>query len=118
MLTTLGYFDLVIAFWMQLSLRVNSEYFEKLQDKSFLAQHPELQDDEHPLCTDSVVLLIDEYDAPLAENLDNSAVFNEIKKEYKALFSTIKSMSNFRFVFLTGITSYAQLNLSLCQSVY
>ena len=83
----------------------------KLQDNSFLAQHPELQDIEHPLCTDNVVLLIDEYDAPLAENLDNSAVFNEIKKEYKALFSTIKSMSNFRFVFLTGVSSYAQTSI-------
>ena len=84
---------------------------KKLSDESFLAKHPELQDIERPLCNDNVVLLIDEYDAPLAENLDNSAVFNEIKEEYKALFSTIKNISNFRFVFLTGVSSYAQTSI-------
>ena len=84
---------------------------KKLSDEGFLAQHPELQDVERPLCTDNVVLLIDEYDAPLAENLDNSAVFNEIKEEYKALFSTIKNITNFRFVFLTGVSSYAQTSI-------
>ncbi|MGN8853201.1 AAA family ATPase [Anaerobiospirillum succiniciproducens] len=84
---------------------------KKLSDEGFLAQHPELQDVERPLCTDNVVLLIDEYDAPLAENLDNSAVFNEIKEEYKALFSTIKNITNFRFVFLAGVSSYAQTSI-------
>ena len=84
---------------------------KRLSDEGFLAQHPELQDVERPLCTDNVVLLIDEYDAPLAENLDNSEVFNEIKKEYKALFSTIKNITNFRFVFITGVSSYAQTSI-------
>ena len=90
----------------------------KLQDNSFLSQHPELHDDERPLCTDNVVLLIDEYDAPLAENLDNSAVFDEIKKEYKVLLATIKNMTSFRFVFLTGITSYNWNSISACANQF
>ena len=90
----------------------------KLQDNSFLSQHPELHDDERPLCTDNVVLLIDEYDAPLAENLDNSAVFDEIKKEYKVLLATIKNMTSFRFVFLTGVTSYNWNSISACANQF
>ena len=91
---------------------------KKLSDESFLAQHPELQDVERPLCTDSVVLLIDEYDAPLAENLENSAVFDEIKKEYKVLLATIKNMTSFRFVFLTGVTSYNWNSISACANQF
>ena len=91
---------------------------KKLSDESFLAQHPELHDDERPLCTDNVVLLIDEYDAPLAENLDNSAVFDEIKKEYKVLLATIKNMTSFRFVFLTGVTSFNWNSISACANQF
>ena len=82
----------------------------KLSDKSFLADHPELQDGERPLCTDKVVLLIDEYDTPLSENLDNKVVFDEIKKVYRTFFATIKDI-NFRFVFVTGVSSYAQTSI-------
>ena len=83
----------------------------KLQDNSFLSQHPELVNGDRPFSRDDLVLLIDEYDAPLANNLDNSVVFNEIKKEYKAIFSTIKDITNFRFVFITGVSSYAQTSI-------
>ena len=91
---------------------------KKLSDESFLAQHPELHDVERPLCTNNVVLLIDEYDAPLAENLENSAVFDEIKKEYEVLLATIKSIPYFRFVFLTGVTSYNWNSISACANQF
>ena len=82
----------------------------KLSDKSFLADHPELQDGDRPLCTDKVVLLIDEYDTPLSENLDNKVVFDEIKKVYRTFFASIKDI-NFRLVFVTGVSSYAQTSV-------
>ena len=47
----------------------------KLKDEAFLAAHPELKDGDRPFCSDSVVLLIDEYDAPLSRNLDNPELF-------------------------------------------
>ena len=91
---------------------------KKLSDESFLAQHPELHDVERPLRTNNVVLLIDEYDAPLADNLDNSAVFDEIKKEYEVLLATIKNIPYFRFVFLTGVTSYDWNSISACANQF
>ncbi|MGN8852068.1 AAA family ATPase [Anaerobiospirillum succiniciproducens] len=102
----------------EIFLSLISGSLKRLSDESFLAQHPELHDVERPLCTDSVVLLIDEYDAPLAENLENSAVFDEIKKEYKVLLATIKNMTSFRFVFLTGVTSYNWNSISACANQF
>ncbi|MGN8853202.1 AAA family ATPase [Anaerobiospirillum succiniciproducens] len=90
----------------------------KLNDDSFLSQHPELVNGDLPFSRDNLVLLIDEYDTPLAENLDNSAVFDEIKKEYEVLLATIKSIPNFRFVFLTGITSYNWNSISACANQF
>ncbi|MGN8853063.1 AAA family ATPase [Anaerobiospirillum succiniciproducens] len=82
----------------------------KLSDKSFIADHPELQDGDRPLCTERAVLLIDEYDTPLTENLDNKVVFDAIKRVYRRLFASIKDI-DFRFVFVTGVSSYAQTSI-------
>ena len=115
------YFDISIELDSDIDeifLSLISGSLKRLSDESFLAQHPELHDVERPLCTDSVVLLIDEYDTPLAENLENSAVFDEIKKEYKVLLATIKNMTSFRFVFLTGITSYNWNSISACANQF
>ena len=90
----------------------------KLNDDSFLSQHPELVNGDRPFSRDNLVLIIDEYDTPLAENLDNSAVFDEITKEYEVLLATIKSIPYFRFVFLTGITSYNWNSISACANQF
>ena len=90
----------------------------KLNEDSFLSQHPELVNGDRPFSRDNLVLIIDEYDTPLAENLDNSAVFDEIKKEYEVLLATIKSIPYFRFVFLTGITSYNWNSISACANQF
>ena len=115
------YFDISIELDSDIDeifLSLISGSLKRLSDESFLAQHPELHDVERPLCTNNVVLLIDEYDTPLAENLENSAVFDEIKKEYKVLLATIKNMTSFRFVFLTGITSYNWNSISACANQF
>lgn len=59
-----------------------------------------------------VVILIDEYDAPMLGTLydqDREAVFRSIVKE---LFSPLKKLEPYlRFVFLTGITQFSQMSL-------
>ena len=83
----------------------------KLKDEAFLAAHPELKDGDRPFCSDSVVLLIDEYDAPLSRNLDNPELFEQLLPIYTDFFSTIKSLSCFRTVFITGVSSYSQTSI-------
>ena len=83
---------------------------KKLSDKSFLADHPELQDGDQPLSTDKVVLLIDEYDTPLTHYLETNRDPHELQEFYCHLFATIKKIG-FRFVFVTGISSYKQSSI-------
>uniref|UniRef100_UPI002805DE1C AAA family ATPase n=1 Tax=uncultured Anaerobiospirillum sp. TaxID=265728 RepID=UPI002805DE1C len=83
----------------------------KLKDEEFLAAHPELKEGDRPFCSDRVVLLIDEYDAPLSKNLDNPELFEQLLPIYTSIFSTIKSLSCFRTVFITGVSSYSQTSI-------
>ena len=80
----------------------------KLKDEEFLAAHPELKEGDRPFCSDRVVLLIDEYDAPLSRNLDNPELFEQLLPIYTSFFSTIKSLPCFRMVFMTGVCSFCR----------
>ena len=81
---------------------------EKLKDEAFLSQHPELKDGDRPLSSKKVVLLIDEYDAPLTRSQDKPELLEKIRLELVEFFSSIKSISYFRNVFITGVSSYKQ----------
>lgn len=60
----------------------------------------------------SLVLLIDEYDAPLIAHANDQAELQECQQLMRGLFATIKSfLYKFRFVFFTGITRFQDLNL-------
>lgn len=59
-----------------------------------------------------LVLLIDEYDAPLTEQLNNPEFFEAIRNVMADFFSRLKSDSGaFRFLFITGITKYRQVSI-------
>lgn len=63
----------------------------------------------------SVVLLIDEYDAPLTAVLDQPKLFEEFRDILANFYSFIKANDRvFRFVFITGITKFSNLNI-FCQ---
>ncbi len=59
-----------------------------------------------------LVLLIDEYDAPLTEQLNNPDFFEAIRSIMADFFSRLKSDSGaFRFLFITGITKFRQVSI-------
>jgi len=61
-----------------------------------------------------VVILIDEYDAPLLHNLDNLEVARAIQKLLSRFFATIKSLDgkgHVRAVFITGITKFSKTSI-------
>ena len=60
-----------------------------------------------------VVVLVDEYDAPLNNNIDKDEdLLGDIRSELRSFFGAIKSCGNdIRFAFLTGITRYSQMGL-------
>ena len=56
-----------------------------------------------------IVLLIDEYDAPLNANLHHEELFNFAKRMTSEFLTTVKSKDNaFRLVFMTGIEKLAR----------
>ena len=58
------------------------------------------------------VVLVDEYDAPLLDTMDNPELQLVLKQEMRKLFSPLKDIGGIlRFVFLTGISKFSQLSI-------
>ena len=61
---------------------------------------------------DEVVLLVDEYDAPLTAVLNDSNEFEDRRKILSSFYLTVKSIQGkFRFIFITGVTYYAHTSI-------
>ena len=61
---------------------------------------------------DSLVLLIDEYDAPLTAVMGDKEEFELRRRVLSNFFSTIKAYSGkFRFIFITGVTRYSNTSI-------
>ena len=59
-----------------------------------------------------VVVLIDEYDKPILDNIDNTDTAIIIREGLKNLYSVIKSHeSHLKFVFLTGVSKFNKVSL-------
>ena len=59
-----------------------------------------------------VVVLVDEYDAPILEALGDSALLGKIRIRMRDLYSPLKALGGIlRFVFLTGISKFSQLSI-------
>ena len=60
----------------------------------------------------AVVLLVDEYDAPLTAVLNDSNEFEDRRKILSNFYFTVKSFQvKFRFIFITGVTYYAHTSI-------
>jgi hypothetical protein len=59
-----------------------------------------------------VVVLIDEYDKPLLETMDNPQLNEEVRKSLKAFYGVLKTADPWlRFVLLTGVTKFSQVSV-------
>ena len=59
-----------------------------------------------------VVVLVDEYDAPMLDSNGNPELQQQIRDVMRGFFSPLKAReSMLRFVFLTGITKFSQLSI-------
>ena len=59
-----------------------------------------------------VVVLVDEYDKPLLQALLDETLLNEYRRILKAFYGVLKSSDRYlRFVFLTGVTKFAQVSV-------
>ena len=59
-----------------------------------------------------VVVLIDEYDAPMLDSMNDPELQDYIRNRVRNLFSPLKAQERYlRFVFLTGISKFSQLSV-------
>ena len=59
-----------------------------------------------------VAIIIDEYDCPLLDTLAHPQVNSDIKEEFRGFYKVLKSSDQYiQFVFITGITKFAQVSL-------
>ena len=59
-----------------------------------------------------VVVLIDEYDKPLLQAINNEPLLDAYRRTMKAFYGVLKSTDRYlRFVFLTGVTKFAQVSV-------
>ncbi|MCB1081849.1 MAG: AAA family ATPase [Chlamydiia bacterium] len=59
-----------------------------------------------------VVVLVDEYDKPIIDHLDDLTIANKNKEILRAFFGTLKGVDkDLRFTFVTGISKFSQVSL-------
>lgn len=59
-----------------------------------------------------VVVLIDEYDKPLLQVMDNEVLMNEYRNTLKSFYGVLKSSdANLKFIFITGVTKFAHVSV-------
>lgn len=62
--------------------------------------------------SNSLVVLVDEYDSPLTSCIGNEALFEDIRAEISDFFLKIKSNDDcIRFLFITGITKFSSTSI-------
>ena len=66
----------------------------------------------HKQTGQKVAIIIDEYDAPMLNAIDNDIYQNQIRIVQNNLFSPLKDLDpHLRFVFITGITKFSQMSI-------
>lgn len=61
---------------------------------------------------EQVVVLVDEYDAPVLEAMHDAALLNKIRNRMRDFYAPLKALGGIlRFVFLTGISKFSQLSI-------
>lgn len=66
----------------------------------------------HKQTGQKVAIIIDEYDAPMLNAIDNDNYQNQIRTIQNNLFSPLKDLDpHLRFVFITGITKFSQMSI-------
>jgi len=66
----------------------------------------------HQTYAKKVVVLVDEYDKPILDNIDQPETAAEIRDLLKSVYSVLKAQdAHLQFVFMTGVTKFSKVSL-------
>ncbi len=94
-------------------LRRNAEQEKlSLSEKLYNKRFEELIVKLHQKYSRPVVILIDEYDKPILDNIENRELALEIRENLKNLYSVLKDADPFlKLVFITGVSKFSKVSL-------
>ncbi len=99
--------EIVIGEYLQ---QIAAQYAVEAPGRDYLAQFENLI---RALARQNrVAILIDEYDKPVLDNIENLAEVRRIQNALKGFYTVIKSLDAYtRFVFLTGISKFSRVGV-------
>ena len=87
-------------------------YGREADDETFAARFIRVIENAHAQTGRPVVVLVDEYDKPMLDAVDDEELLTHNQLELRGFYGVLKGMGDhLRFVFLTGITRFAHLNI-------
>ncbi len=91
---------------------IASQFEIEIQNKFFGDMFRELIVKAHKKYKMPVVVLIDEYDKPILDNIEEPELAEEIRDLLSNFYGILKGLDeNLRFVLLTGVTKFSKVNL-------
>ena len=98
-------FNTILGNWERL-------YGRESDDDTFAARFVRVIENAHAQTGRPVVVLVDEYDKPMLDAVDDEELLAHNQRELRAFYGVLKGAGDhLRFVFLTGITRFAHLNI-------
>jgi hypothetical protein len=71
-----------------------------------------LIEDAYKKYNKKVVILVDEYDKPILDNIENTEIATLMREELKNFYSVIKGADEYlKFVFITGVSKFSKVSL-------
>lgn len=110
-----GYFDEVSALEEKLTEQLvlwERIYGDEYSGFSLSGRFEQLLRKAHEQTGLRCVVLIDEYDKPLLDHLDNDGLSDHFRSVFKGFFSILKSSSeDIHYVFITGVTKFNKISI-------
>ena len=95
-------------------LKFNQKELEIVCDSSITSSgcFEELIYQAHKKYNKKVVILVDEYDKPILDNIENQEVATIMREQLKNFYSVIKGADEYlKFVFITGVSKFSKVSL-------
>ncbi|MCL2232221.1 MAG: ATP-binding protein [Treponema sp.] len=94
-------------------LQAQAEQFEiELEKTDSISQFKYLIRKAHNKTGQKAVVIIDEYDKPMLNTIDEPEIHKQIRAELKGFYGVLKSYDEYlKFVFLTGVTKFSHVSI-------